>query len=370
MRRFTVRLLTLASPLLAWQLLELFVLPIDLVAFRPWEALIVKSVSWSYIGPFYPNMRLVKESIGYYDYSNKVPNPRRKHEEWITDENGLRNRPRPTPPNGYEVVLTGDSAIAGAFNDQKDMLSEVLERDCGCPVYNMGQAGGLPYVDNDIFIRHPPRFLVRNIELNASAYLTAISGSYDFFEFRLRPSTVWPKWVLQHYDRFLKQPAREFIRARSMITEIRRWSDHAESQRKARRLKEQTAHDRAATVRLIASADDLRGQMHNLADEPLDTVLIDSERRALATAERLRAQGTRLILLFMPWQNHELYAPLIKSLRRKGVLVVDFPPTAEWPKGYPDSFWQKEDSHWTEEAVREVSKRILEQMRASVGRTS
>src|SRR5258708_15644153 len=98
MGRYWIRLTLLGLPLILWLLFDLFVLPVDYFTFRPWEALVTRSVSSEILGLFYPDQHLVKLSIGAYDAARDVPNPRRQYEEWFTDENGVRNRPRQGAP--------------------------------------------------------------------------------------------------------------------------------------------------------------------------------------------------------------------------------------------------------------------------------
>ena len=121
------------------------------------------------------------ESVGANDHSIGKPNPKRKHEEWFTDDNGYRNRSRPFPPNGYDVIVAGDFLIVGAFLDQKDILSEVLERACECLVYNLGGAGSYAHVESDGFIEHPARFFFRDVQLNPVIDDNTRSGVFTFF---------------------------------------------------------------------------------------------------------------------------------------------------------------------------------------------
>jgi hypothetical protein len=348
MRRFAIKLGLFAALFVLWQLSELFILPITAFTFRPWEALVVSNLPWTYIGPFYPNQHVVMDSVGANDHFSRKPNPTRKHEEWFTDGNGYRNRPRPSPLDGYDVVVLGDSLVVGAFLDQKNTLAEVLERECKCAVYNLGGGTAYANVDDDGFIRHPPRFLVRDVQLNPVIDDNTRSGVFTFFGYVKRPDRIWPKWTLVLLDRIRKQASREFFRARLGITEISRWSDYADSQL-------------ASSITRAAPSHPPEAKTTSSVQSPVDR----AEKESLETAARLKAQGTELILLFIPEANHSVYEPLIERLRTRGIRVVDFPATKEWPKGYPDSFHQSADSHWTEEAVREAARRILEQMQAA-----
>jgi len=128
MKGLLLKFLVLAAPFVALLGIELFVLPIDFFTFRAWEALVTKYFRPA-DGIFYPNMHLIKtehaDKLGFSD-----PNPKRV--EWFTDQYGSRQRPREREPERYDIVIVGDSNIAGSYFNQKDTIAEVLARKCGC----------------------------------------------------------------------------------------------------------------------------------------------------------------------------------------------------------------------------------------------
>jgi hypothetical protein len=81
-------------------------------------------------------------------------------------------------------------------------------------------------------------------------------------------------------------------------------------------------------------------------------------------AAGLRSLSTHVLFLVMPTppERYQKYMPLLARLRKNGYAVVDYPPTAEHPLGYPEDFWQTADSHWTEKAVLATSVKIKERI--------
>jgi len=153
LKRFCYRSGFLMAPFVAWVLLEAFILPLETFTFRPWEAVANVHFSWGgnpqlLPGRNYPNVAVTKMSRGNLDFRDK---PELKSVTWANDRRGLRNRPRPDPKEGYEFVIFGDSNIVGSLIDQKNTLSEVMERKCGCPVYNHGAGSWAEFVDDDYF---------------------------------------------------------------------------------------------------------------------------------------------------------------------------------------------------------------------------
>lgn len=338
---FFLRVGLFLLPVLSWPAIELFVLPIDFFTFRPWEAMIVKTYPNAVLGPFYPSQHLVKYSIGAYDNHNRVENPRRKLEEWFTDANGYRNRPRAAPPNGYDVFVSGNSDIVGAFNNQPDTLAETIERTCGLTSYNVGAGATTPlYLSDPILVDHPPRFFVYLVNMDPIPARTA-SHLFYFEGFKLREPTAWPVWAMVLWDRLQKQAAREWVRSRIAVTDIQRFVDH------------------------------FFGTRYNLtaaADLPVDQAFDKTVERVGVMSRKLKALGSELVLLFQPVPKRiETYQPLIERLRAMGYKLAAWYPTDQWRDGVPDGYWHKEDSHWTEAAIRDVAGRLCSAMNGGSG---
>jgi hypothetical protein len=99
-------------------------LPFDFFTFRVWEALLVDELKPIIAAPFYPNQHIIKDEVG-----DIVPHTEKeaiKHVEWFTDDYGFRKKEKKGP---WDIVVIGDSNIAGSSLTQDDMLTEVLEKN-------------------------------------------------------------------------------------------------------------------------------------------------------------------------------------------------------------------------------------------------
>lgn len=136
--RICLKLALLALPFVILQAIELFVLPVGFFSFRVWEAALADP--YRYPGGFYPNLHVKKEKeYGYYKLGDEKIN-QSKQVEWFTDSYGWRNRPEIEKQEKYDIVVVGDSNIAGCALDQKDTLPEVLGTRSGkvCYSYSIG----------------------------------------------------------------------------------------------------------------------------------------------------------------------------------------------------------------------------------------
>jgi len=106
-----------------------------------------------------PGRRIVDFEIPYGDLfplsRRSLPTivvPRRVSFE--TDELGFRNRTAYTAYRGQPFILVGDSFGVGAGSSQEDIVSEVLSRDHGIPVYNASwPSDPAKYVETFRFVR-------------------------------------------------------------------------------------------------------------------------------------------------------------------------------------------------------------------------
>lgn len=327
---FYLRVALFALPLLVWQFVEFFILPIDFFTFRPWEALLVKSYPQSVFGPFYPGQHVVKYSIGSYDRSNKLPNPRLKFEDWYTDVNGYRNRPRSVPAEGYDVFVSGNSNMVGAFNAQSDIISETIERTCGLKTYSVAGAGAPIYFSDPAILRKPPRYFLTIVNMDPLPERIATALFY-FDGYRVREPQTWPTGAMVLWDRLLKQPGYQWARSTLEVTELQRWVDWFASKRRNVQLQKEMSVERACDL-IIEKV----GQM----------------------AAKVRQAGGELVLLFSPEPLFDLYRPLIERLHKLGYKVVAWYPTPQWRNGVPVDYWHTEDSHWTEAAIRDAAGRV------------
>jgi len=141
--------------------IELFVLPIDFFAFRVWEALIIKEFHSILPGHFYPRMEINKLETGG-DLAHHTPFAIPKRVKWITDRYGYRKKDseRIKP----QVVIVGDSNIAGQGLTQEEMLSEVLEDKLKVPVYPYAPVGSINTFLKDLrFKKDPPKTVIVSV---------------------------------------------------------------------------------------------------------------------------------------------------------------------------------------------------------------
>lgn len=132
-------------------------LPLDIFTFRAWESLTVKKLSFLFPGPFYPNIKLIKtENAG--DLKSAIVPPHSKKVVWETDEYGFRttNMSRNNP----EIVIIGDSFIAGSGLSQNENLAEVLKNMTGKIIYSYAPAGINDFAADDRFLKHPPKIVI------------------------------------------------------------------------------------------------------------------------------------------------------------------------------------------------------------------
>jgi len=150
----------------------------------------------------------------------------------------------------------------------------------------------------------------------------------------------WYGWLPERLvilaDQLLKQPAVHFFRA-SMGTE-NGWRWHRE---KIGQFKTRDQVDDATVLRELGN----------------EAILFD---------KTIRAMGSRFVFLLLPPDrgsipNDRRYDEFVRNLQMRGISVVGFLPNEKWPKGYPDWFWQKYDSHWTENGIELTAKKLLDE---------
>jgi alginate O-acetyltransferase complex protein AlgJ len=107
-------------------------LPITFFTYRTWEAISFKTNVSSY-APFYPNT--ISNMIGVGDLCHHSSFSIAKKEYWITDKYGFRNDKFNSSP---DIVIIGDSFIAGASLSQEEIISnQLIKQDKKLAVYNM-----------------------------------------------------------------------------------------------------------------------------------------------------------------------------------------------------------------------------------------
>lgn len=133
MKKFLLKLFFFSLPIVAFvgfSAYQILIRPIDANTFRSWEALSVYEKTPILSGPFYPNVHLTKIEFG--DLSGLTHNPVPKNVEWYTDQYGYRGK---NIKGKYNIVIIGDSAIAGSGLTQSDMFSEIIANKLNISVY-------------------------------------------------------------------------------------------------------------------------------------------------------------------------------------------------------------------------------------------
>jgi hypothetical protein len=159
MKKFLVKLFIFLLPIFAFILYsgyEILVLPVDYYTFRAWEALRVYENTKILTGPFYPNYFLEKTELGDLSGLTKIPVP--KHVVWYTDKYGFRKKE--TNTKTYDIVVVGDSAIAGTGLTQNNIYTEKLENKLKKSVYPYAPANFNQYLIEDRFLKNPPKIVI------------------------------------------------------------------------------------------------------------------------------------------------------------------------------------------------------------------
>lgn len=140
-------------------------LPLNYFSFRVWEAL---SVCRGYFlsGPFYPLQIVVMTEEG--DMGHGTPNAIKQNVYWETDRHGYRK----TDSNDHlDIVIIGDSTIAGSSLTQEDIISEVLQRKLQRSVYPYAPSDINNFIHDTRFTINPPRVVILGgIEREIFAY--------------------------------------------------------------------------------------------------------------------------------------------------------------------------------------------------------
>ena len=156
MKKFVLKSVLFLIPFLAAIGIELFVLPIDFFTFRVWEALVIRKYYNILPGQFYPNMEVTKMEEGDLAHHTKFAYKRKA--KWITDRYGYRKQNSNRVKN--EVVVIGDSNIAGSGLTQEDILSEVLERKLKVGVYSISPGSLGTFLKETRFKKDPPDIVI------------------------------------------------------------------------------------------------------------------------------------------------------------------------------------------------------------------
>jgi hypothetical protein len=199
--------------------IELFILPIDFFTFRVWEALLIKEFRSILPGHFYPRMEITKLETGG-DLAHHTPFAIPKRVKWMTDRYGYRKK----DAEGIkpQVVIIGDSNIAGHGLTQKEMLSEVLEDRLKVPVYPYAPVGSINTFLKDLrFKKDRPKivivsFIERDIlNMPFPKLPQKREDLLPFYEWRDKTKQMrWVQYAGVLLDRLFKMNMLNYARAR------------------------------------------------------------------------------------------------------------------------------------------------------------
>jgi len=225
MKRFFLKSLLFLFPFLMMVSIELFILPIDFFTFRVWEALLIKEFRSILPGHFYPRMEITKLETGG-DLAHHTPFAIPKMVKWMTDRYGYRKKD--VEGIKAQVVIIGDSNIAGHGLAQKEMLSEVLEDRLKVPVYPYAPVGSINTFLKDLrFKKDRPKivivsFIERDIlNMPFPKLPQKREGLLPFYEWRDElKQTRWVQSSGVLLDRLSKMNMLNYARARIRNTAV------------------------------------------------------------------------------------------------------------------------------------------------------
>jgi hypothetical protein len=332
MAKTYLKILLLLIPLLGMAFFEAMVLPKDFFTYRSWEALTVNFFTESFPGPFYPSTKMTK-----WEALDRNPRgPRIRRNEWITDMYGNRNRTLPSMGQKYGV-LTGDSNIAGASFSQNEIFSERLTAKTGFTWVNLNYEYCEPW-EHPLCRNQKPAVIVYELKRGSLLALPKMDTRTD-------DAVLINEQLAVTFDHATKLSALNRLRAAWGMSAL-----HL----KAQFLELHLDLLRQGLGRgLFGGVVKRPGNVHAFQNSPPVKTLIDYTHRC----EDL---GIFFVILVLPDTVREA-DPLIQELVSVGCHVIGFLPSDRYRDGANlESFWQKDDSHWSSEGMQLTAAKIVE----------
>ncbi len=346
MKRFLFKSILFLLPFILALLVELFILPIDFFTFRVWEALLVKKCRTFFAGHFYPNIEICKIEEG-----DLVPHTKfavKKKVRWVTDRYGYRKQN--TDVRKHEVVIIGESNIAGICLSQEEILSEVLEGRLKVSVYPYAPVGGInSFLKDERFVKNSPVIVVfARVERELSD-LDSLKPVREWKWFSKLKRLFQENQVIQSFalplDRISKMAMLHYFRA-----SLRRRLSPAEPH---------------APMCLSSQFGPIFFIQGKSANEDVSKQKLDRAIQVIKSYdEALKRRGIRFIFLPIPnketifYRDLETARPvflerLISELKRHGVETIDT------QKAFEEAFqkdrillYHTDDTHWNKNGVR------------------
>lgn len=337
-RELLSKLAIFLLPLLVLACCEVAVLPIDFYNFRCWEALTTATpLRVLLVGPFYPNRHLERNEQG--DLGHGTHWGRERRVEWKTDDYGFRTS---SSRNAANVVVLGDSIVAGTGLTQRDTICEALARRTGSTVYPYAPSNINKYLADFKYRKSPPRVLVFMPLERSLGEITSLwsDRSHVMFGLVRFPSTEVGaiRDGIVMLDRLLRFSTIHYARSRLLSTSVQP---------------------------VLSSEGELLfrdGDAANRDHESSETRRVVGILRQFDA--RLRSLGTRLV--FAPVPNKETVyfdrlpsrqrahwiSDILEELRKDGIVVVNLQNEYErFRQTDSEMLYQVDDTHWSARAV-------------------
>lgn len=329
--------------------------------FRPWERL-YDADSQRFAPTRQVTMRTIGD-LGYKSWNRDLQAPRRTR--FTTDRHGYRN---PTESETAEIIVMGDSFVAGAGLSDEETVSMRLSAHLGAPVYNFaGESLNAParFFRDERFARQRPKIVIwapvaRGIKARPLFFGEDEPGDSPSLRNRLDSATDWLRARVEtmNRDNGLVREARFGLQG--MLQRIRP-NDHA-----------RTLSDGASILSLSLSEQ-------NLLLTPEQRKIDHCIEMVAALAGILEGRGVKFIFspipesgtiypeLFDPAERRMLPDPsfldrLIAGVRDRGIEVVDL--RSVFSASRLPYLYLADDSHWnaraTDLAAQAWSKRLRE----------
>ena len=347
---FLVKLLIFISPFLFAVLIELFVLPLDFFTHRAWEALLVMRYEDFLPGPFYPDQTLSTFERGDLGDFSKVPSHRKAF--WETDSYGFRKKGNGTPHP--DIVIIGDSNVAGSGLSQEETLSEVLQAKLHALVYPYSPANMNRFLNDTTFQNHLPKVV--------------IVVSMERFIPELPIPEIWNGFKIQMKRKYLEKMWRQKFYVDLFIFLDRLYKQNMYHYIKARIFPKTRGITYGGGVYFFHGERETKDIPNQKFEGIVQT--IEAEKQVM---ER---RGIRFIFLPIPNKENILheYLPskkkrgflkdLIRELKKKGIEVVDTQTLFDQAYGRGVSLYNDNETHWNAVAVQKVANLLAVELNA------
>lgn len=340
MKKFILKLLLFSIPAILLIVTEVLLKP-NFFTFRPWEGLKYSTKVATYC-QFYPNQSLEMNAVG--DLCHHTDKAVVRRERWVTDQLGYRND---AFIEQADVLIIGDSFIAGTGLSQEDLLSNKLRKKFGkgFKIYNMAPSSftkfdyflrlGIVKKPKQIIFVMVERHLPDRIYRKSSTGIKSKMVHYPIFG-----------TLTSYYDRAFRFSSLKWLNAR-----IRNHFGNGLPSSKDSTIyflegfrQKHAPSDLARTIKTIKSyqayCDSLNIQFLYLPMPDKETVYYD--------------------LVPLPKQSDYLVR-LDSSLRASDIATVNtLKLYNDYRKQHSDKLYQSDDSHWNPIATELVSEKLYE----------